>query len=118
MARIIELGLCTLLALGGLAHLGGTLVGYEPGTEVFVWSLSAAAFVFTVVFLHALRIAHPTDGWIAAGAITATIAWIVLAFAFGAATGDILDPRALIHVVIALLLLVMAVRGWTGRQQD
>ena len=50
--KAVEYGLCALLALGGLGHLAGTLMGYEPGTEIFAWSLSASAFVFTLVAIR------------------------------------------------------------------
>lgn len=110
--RKIELGLCALLALAGLAHLGGTLAGYQAGTEVFVWSISGSAFVFTVVFLHVLRIQRPQDRAVASAAILGTLVWIGIALGFGAAVGNIADPRALTHVVLSAALLVLAARRW------
>lgn len=106
----LDLTLCALLALGGLAHLGGTLAGYPMGTEVFVWSLSGTAFVFTIVFLHIVRILRPGDQLIAVGAIIATSVWVILAMAFGAAVGSLADPRALTHAVVSFGLVLMAAR--------
>jgi uncharacterized BrkB/YihY/UPF0761 family membrane protein len=114
--RRVELGLCVLLALGGLAHLGGTFAGYEAGTEMFVWSVSATAFVFTIVFLHVLRILRPSDLPVAYAAVVTTIVWIVIALGFGSAVGDVADPRALTHVIISAALLLFAVRHLSYRK--
>lgn len=112
----VELVLCVLLALGGLGHLFGTLAGYEPGSEVFVWSLSATCFVFLLVFLHVVRIYRPQDRTVRMAAIVASGAWIGLALAFGAAVGDIADPRALMHVVVTSALLMTSLYGWRTAQ--
>lgn len=101
-----ELILCGLLGFGGAGHLFGTLSGYQPGTEVFVWSLSATAFVALLVFLHVLRILRPGDKPVRAAASLASVVWIGLALAFGAAIGDIADPRALTHALVTFGLLV------------
>lgn len=113
--KAVELVLCGLLALGGLGHLYGTLTGYEPGSDVFVWSLTASCFVFLLVFLHVLRIQRPDDRPVMAAASLASVAWIALALAFGAAVGDIADPRALMHAVVTLALLVTTALGWRAR---
>lgn len=101
----LEIALCTLLALGGIGHLFGTLTGYEPGSEVFVWSLTATGFVFLLVFLHVLRIYRPGDRPVRVAAVIASVAWIGLAFAFGAAVGNVGDLRALMHAIVTLGLL-------------
>jgi hypothetical protein len=106
----LEYGLCALLALGGAGHLAGTFAGYEPGTETFAWSLSASAFVFTLVALHLLRLGRPGDWPLALTASVATLAWAAVALMFGRAIGDVLDPRVLIHVAVSLLLAALALR--------
>ena len=106
----LELTLCLLLALAGTGHVAGTLAGYEFGTEVFVWSLSATAFVFTVVFLHLLRILRPGDRLIAIGAAVATSVWVCLALLFGFSIGALADPR-MYYILTSLALLVTALRG-------
>lgn len=113
--RIVELILCGLLALAALAHLGGTLAGYELGTEIFVWSVSATCFVFLLVFVHVLRIYRPGDRPVRLAAIAGSVVWIGLALAFGAAVGDILDPRALTHAVITFGLLATTLLGPRAR---
>jgi hypothetical protein len=108
----LQYGLCILLVLGGLAHLVGTFAGYEAGSEIFVWSLAASAFVFVVAFLNVLRIRAPEDRLVAAGAIASTLVWIALALAFGQVLGNVADPRVLTHVAISAALLIVAVGTW------
>ena len=73
------------------------------------------AFVFTIVFLHLLRIRRPDDRPIAAAAIVTTAAWICLALMFGASIGSAGDPRVLIHVALSIALLLAALRGLRAR---
>ena len=112
--KAVEYGLCALLALGGLGHLAGTLMGYEPGTEIFAWSLSASAFVFTLVALHLLRLGRSADRPLAVVAIVATSAWVAVAILFGLAIGGVGDPRVLMHVVVSLLLVATGARSLLG----
>jgi hypothetical protein len=104
--RRLQFVLAALLALGGTGHLVGTLTGYPPGSEVFVWSLTAVCYVYVLVFLHVLRISRPDDRPVMVAATIATLAWLVLALAFGAAIGNIADPRALTQAGISAALLV------------
>ena len=107
----LEYALCALLALGGAGHLLGTFSGYPIGSEVFVWSLSATAFTFLIVFLQALRIQRPHDRPVTIGATVATIAWLGLALSFGSAVGDIADPRAMMHALVSAALLATTAFG-------
>ena len=97
--------LCVLLALSGLGHVVGTFTAYRVGTDVFVWSLAATAFTWTIVFLHVLRIQRPADRLIRIGAVICSVAWIVLSLMFGLAEGNIFDPRAMMHAIVTLLLV-------------
>jgi len=110
LMRVFELGLCALLALAGLGHLTGTFLFYTAGTEVFVWSLSASAFVFTIVFLNIVRIRRPDDVPIGNASIVFSLLWIVLAFLFALAEGNPADPRALMHIMTSAGLTVTALR--------
>jgi len=110
----LQWGLIAVLALGGLGHFAGTLIGYEPGSEIFVWSLTAVCYVFVVAFLQALRLRREQDRWISTGATLATAAWMGLALAFGAAVGDIFDPRGLVHAGASAGLLIATAMGRAG----
>ena len=107
----LDYGFCVLLALGGLGHLFGTFAGYELGTEVFAWSLSASGFVFTLVFLNVMRIRRPGVRVLALGAAVPTLVWAGIALMFGGSIGAVADPRILMHVVAALGLMAMALSG-------
>lgn len=109
----LEFVLVGLLALGATGHLMGTLTGYQWGTEVFVWSLTAVCYVFLIVCLQVLRVVRPNDQPVRIVATIATAAWLALALWFGDAIGNILDPRALMHagVSAALLLTTLLARG-------
>lgn len=109
--KTFEYILCGLLALGGIGHLFGTFTGYEIGSEVFVWSLSATAFTFLIAFLQLLRIQRPNDRPVRFGATVATLAWVGLALGFGNAVGNIADPRALMHAVVSALLVATTFLG-------
>lgn len=102
----LEWLLVGLLGVGAVGHLFGTFAGYLPGTEVFVWSLTAVFYVFTVIFLQALRIVRKNDRWITFGASAATAVWVGLALAFGGAVGNVWDPRAVMHAGVSAALLV------------
>jgi hypothetical protein len=101
----LEYGLVGMLAFGATGHLFGTLTGYPWETEIFVWSLSAVAYVFLIVFLQILRITRPLDRPVSIAATVATACWLVLALGFGEAIGNILDFRALIHAGVSAALL-------------
>lgn len=109
--RKLEWGLIGVLALGGIGHLVGTFMGYPPGSEVFVWSMTAVFYVFAVVFLQVLRLRRPNDRFIRIGASAATTAWMVAAMAFGGAIGSLLDPRALLHAGASAALLITTFIG-------
>lgn len=108
MMRRLELVLAGLLALGAVGHMIGTFTGYPWGSEVFVWSLAAVCYVFLIVFLQVLRINRPHDRPVMIAATLATAAWAALALGFGAAIGNVLDFRALIHAGVSAALVVTA----------
>ena len=78
---------------------------------MFVWSLSASGFVFLIVFLHTLRITRGNDRSVTVVSAVATVAWIGLALAFGAAVGDVADVRVLVHAGLSLALLLTMLAG-------
>lgn len=99
---------CIILALSGAGHFVGTFLAYQLNTDVFVWSLAASAFTWTVVFLHVLRIRRPDDRPIWIGALITSAAWLVVVILFGLAEGNPLDPRVLMHAVSTALLMAFS----------
>jgi predicted lysophospholipase L1 biosynthesis ABC-type transport system permease subunit len=100
--KIARYLLCIVLGLSGLGHLAGTFLFYAPGTDVFVWSLSAAAFVASVIVFNLFALSGETRHLVAAA--VASVAWAGLALGFGHAIGAIADPRVLAHALTALAL--------------
>jgi hypothetical protein len=118
---ILRYLMCGLLALGALGHLYGTFDGYQLGSEVFVWSLSATAFTLAVVTFNVL--ARSGDRTLLAAAMMSAIAWAILALMFGAAIGNVFDPRAIAHALpsfvlaalnAALLFRTKSTRAWVA----
>jgi hypothetical protein len=103
--NIVRYIMCGLLTLGALGHLYGTFDGYQIGSEVFVWSLSATAFTLAVVAFNIL--ARSGDGALLVAAMVSAFAWAVLATMFGAAVDNMLDPRAIAHAVPSLILAAL-----------
>ena len=98
---------CVLLGLSGLGHFVGTFLFYTPGTDTFVWSLSASAFVGAVITFNLFALSGRTSHLLAA-AITSLL-WTGLALAFGQSVGDIADPRVLMHAISAAALAAINV---------
>lgn len=93
---------CILLGLSGLGHLYGTFLFYTPGTDIFVWSLSASAFVAAVIVFNLFALSGRTLHLLAAA--VSSLIWTALALAFGQSVGDIADPRVLAHAISAAAL--------------
>jgi Na+/proline symporter len=111
--NIIRYIMCALLVLGALGHLYGTFDSYPVGSEVFVWSLSATAFTLAVVTFNLL--ARSGDrAFLAAGMVSAAV-WAALALGFGSAVGNIFDPRAIMHAVPSVVLVVLDATLLVGR---
>ena len=93
---------CVLLGLSGLGHFIGTFLFYTPGTDTFVWSLSASAFVGAVITFNLFALSGRTPHLLAAA--IASLVWTGLALAFGQSVGKIADPRVLMHAISAAAL--------------
>jgi hypothetical protein len=112
----IRYAMCAILAFGGLGHLYGTFDGYPIGSEVFVWSLSGAALIATVIVMNFFARSGDRSHIIAAA--TVSLAWCALALAFGSAVGSVFDPRALTHAIpsaVLFLVNVYALQGHVGQ---
>lgn len=93
---------CLLLGLSGLGHLYGTFLFYVPGTDTFVWSLSATAFVGAVIVFNLFALSGRRSHLLAAA--VASLIWTGLALGFGQSIGNVADPRVLAHAVSAAAL--------------
>lgn len=115
MARTIDTIFAVLLLVGAALHAYGTFAGYAPGTEVFVWSLAGSLAAGLVAVLNLLRVRRPEDWPLAWICLVSSLCWTGLALAFGAAIGNVVDPRALWHVIVGLVLAGFSLRTLMGR---
>ena len=99
-----------LLVLGGLLHAIGSWKGYGSKPEILLWALSGSLAALLLAALNLMRVGRPEDRVLAWVCTAGSIAWILVALAFGAVIGNTLDPRALIHAVNATVLAGFSLR--------
>lgn len=116
MGKALDGIFAVLLLIGALLHGYGTITGYEPGTEVFVWSLSGSLAAALIAVLNLLRRERRGDRALALICLVASLAWVALALGFGAALGNLLDPRVLWHAIAALVLALFSLKSLTERR--
>ncbi len=105
-----------LLILASIMHAYGSIASYSKTPVTLVWALSGALAGILVASLNLLRIGRAQDRpltWLSLGG---TVAWMAVAIAFGAAAGNVLDPRPMTHVAIAVVLIAMCVRTLLNRR--
>jgi hypothetical protein len=103
-----------LLVLGGLLHSVGSIVNLAHKPDVLVWALAGSLAAFLVAALNLMRVNRPGDRTLAWVSAAGSIAWASVAVGFGASIGNVLDPRALYHVVCGLVLAGFSIRTATG----
>jgi hypothetical protein len=110
MARIIDRIFGVLLLVGAGLHVVGTLRTYAIGSEALVWSLSGTLAAGLVAVLNLVRAGRPEDHTLAWITLVGSLAWAGVAIAFGAAIGNLFDPRVLWHAITALVLAGFSLR--------
>jgi uncharacterized membrane protein YgdD (TMEM256/DUF423 family) len=103
-----------LLVLSGLLHAFGSWTGYRNSSETLLWALSGSLAALLVAALNLLRVNRPADRPLALVALAGALAWTGIALGFGAVISNALDPRAVIHAVIAVALAGMSLRTVLG----
>lgn len=111
MIKTTDAVFAILLLMGALLHGYGTFASYPVGSEMFVWSIAASLAAALISALNLLRRARPGDDVLALICLVASLAWVAIAFSFGAAIGNLLDVRVLWHAIAALALAVFSVRA-------
>jgi hypothetical protein len=99
-----------LLVLGGVLHAVGSWTGYKSAPETLVWALSGSLAALLVAALNLLRVGRPNDFELALVSLGGSVAWMAVALGFGIVIGSIVDPRALIHTLNAMILAGMSLR--------
>jgi len=121
MLKYVDRGVSGLLILAALGHVFGSVAEYAFLTPELVWALSASTFAILAAAINLLRVSRPGDTALAWTCFGGSSAWLVIALAFAISINNILDPRADIHAVLALLLAGFSLRsamGWNGASRS
>jgi hypothetical protein len=106
-----------LLLIGACLHAVGAVRAYPLGSDVLVWSLSGTLAAGLLAVLNLVRAGRPDDHTLAAITLAGSLAWFGIAIAFGAAIGNVVDPRVLWHAIAALALAGFSLRTLLKRSQ-
>lgn len=106
----VDRAISWLLAVAVALHCIGTFYFFAPMSPIFVQSLSGGIAGFLVVALNLLRAGRESDRAIARLAMAGALAWAGIGILFGFSVGNPLDPRGLIHAVLALMLVGFGAR--------
>jgi len=110
MCRTIDRIFGVLLLIGACLHVFGALRAYPLGSEGLVWSLSGTLAAGLLAVLNLVRAGRPADHTLAWITLVGSLVWVAIAIAFGAAIGNVLDPRVLWHAIAALVLAGFSLR--------
>ncbi len=109
MLKTIDRVFGCLLVLGACGHTAGTLMWLKPMSGIFIWSLGSSLAGLLLGVLNLVRAGRPNDRTLAVITTIGTACWALLAVAFGASIGNVLDPRAAGHTIIALVLVAFGI---------
>src|SRR5262245_48728690 len=101
-----------LLVLGALLHAGGSIVAARNNPQLLVWALSGSLAALLVASMNLLRVNRPQDRSLAAVCIFGSLGWATGAIGFGLSIGNVFDPRAMYHAIVALSLAAMSFRTY------
>jgi hypothetical protein len=106
-----------LLLVGAVLHAYGSISSYRVGSTELVWALSGSLAAALTAVLNLVRAGRPEDITVARITFVASICWAAVAGGFGAAIGNLIDPRVLWHLVSALVLAAFSMRTMVGGSQ-
>jgi len=112
--KILDRIFGALLLVDSMLHSYGSISAYPAGGQELVWALSGSLAGGLIAVLNLVRSGRPNDLILAWITCIASLCWVAVAVAFGAAIGNLIDPRVLWHVISALVLAVFSLRTATG----
>lgn len=104
-----------LLFLGGIGHGLGSLKAYGHSPELLLWAECTTLAGWFLAALNLLRAGRPTDRSLAWVSFAGCLGWAVFAVAFGRLIENMLDFRALINLILALVLAGFSLRTALGK---
>jgi hypothetical protein len=106
-----------LLLVGTVGHTIGTILWTQPMSALFIWSLGSSLSTALLGTLNLVRAGRPRDKTLAVITAIGTACLGIHAFAFGVSIGNVLDPRALFHMVVSAVLVLFSLRTLRGRAE-
>jgi len=99
-SRIVDRFFGVALIIAATGHLFGSFGHYAVDSTEPVWAISASVLAILLASINLLRVNRPADRTLAWICLGGRVAWIALALAFNASTGNIFDPRGLTHAIV------------------
>jgi hypothetical protein len=115
MIRAIDRLFGVLLLIGAMLHIYGSISSYPRGSEALVWALSGSLAAALIAVLNLVRVGRPEDRTLAWITFCGSLCWVAVAIAYGAAIGNVSDPRAVWHALSAFVLAGFSFRTAIGR---
>ncbi len=109
--KIIDKVFGWLLVVGSLLHAIGSFAAYKYVPETLLWALSTSLAGLLLAGINLLRVGRPGDHTLAWLSFAGSVAWIIMALAFGKLIGNLFDFRVLIHAFNALVLAGFSLRS-------
>jgi len=108
MMKRIDRSFGWLLMVGAAGHTAGTIMWTQPMSAIFIWSLGSALAAGLLGTLNIVRAGRPEDKMLAAITLVGTACWAPLALSFGVSIGNLFDPRAMFHAIVAIVLTIFS----------
>jgi hypothetical protein len=116
MMKTLDRVFGTLLLIGSMLHSYGSISSYPSRSPELVWALSGSLAGGLIAVLNLVRAGRPEDATLAWITCVASLSWFAVAVGFGAAIGNLIDPRVLWHAIAALALTAFSLRTAIGAQ--
>jgi hypothetical protein len=107
-----------LLILGSAGHTIGTVLWTEPMSGIFLWSLGSSLAAALLGVLNLVRAGRRQDKTLALITTIGTAFWAALALTFGFSIHNVLDPRAMTHFIVSVVLVIFGVRTLSRTDAD
>lgn len=107
--KIIERVLGTLLMLGAVGHLIGSISAYRASPITLLWAVAASVLLALLGILTLLRVNRPADRTLAYVVAGGCLSWAALAIALGVVIHDLADPRVVVNAVLAVTVAGISV---------
>jgi hypothetical protein len=103
-----------LLLIGAILHGYGSYLAYPYLSSNLVWALSGSVAALLLSAINLMRVNRPADRPLAWICLAGCLLWIGIVGAFAATLPSPIDPRALYHLIVTLILTMFSLRTALG----